>query len=99
MRAQIPLSMLAVLLIVTVSSCSPPVDGKRAAPDVSGAPDPGSLRVAVVTGGHAFDVPNFHRLFRQLPGIDAYPQHLEHFASSPEFQKILRRGIAWSAGE
>jgi type 1 glutamine amidotransferase len=40
--------------------------------------------VAVVTGGHAFDVPNFYRLFRQLPGVDAYPQHIEHFASSPE---------------
>jgi type 1 glutamine amidotransferase len=40
--------------------------------------------IAVVTGGHAFDVPNFYRLFRELPGIDAYPQHLEHFASSPE---------------
>jgi type 1 glutamine amidotransferase len=42
------------------------------------------LRVAVVTGGHAFDVPNFYQLFRQLPGIDAYPQHIDHFASSPE---------------
>ncbi len=42
------------------------------------------LRVAVVTGGHAFDVPNFYRLFRELPGIDAYPQHIEHFASSPQ---------------
>jgi type 1 glutamine amidotransferase len=40
--------------------------------------------VAVVTGGHAFDVPNFYRLFRDLPSIDAYPQHIEHFASSPE---------------
>jgi type 1 glutamine amidotransferase len=46
--------------------------------------DASLLRVAVVTGGHAFDVPNFYRLLRQLPGIDAYPQHLEHFASSPE---------------
>jgi type 1 glutamine amidotransferase len=42
------------------------------------------LRVAVVTGGHAFDVPNFYRLFRELPNIDAYPQHIEHFASSPQ---------------
>jgi|GEM_PF-788622 len=41
-------------------------------------------RVAVVTGGHAFDVPNFYRLFRGLQGVDFYPQHLEHFASSPE---------------
>jgi type 1 glutamine amidotransferase len=36
----------------------------------------------VVTGGHAFDVPNFYQLLRELPDVDAYPQHLEHFASS-----------------
>jgi type 1 glutamine amidotransferase len=52
--------------------------------DEGSAPQAQPLRIAVVTGGHAFDVPNFYRLFRQLPGIDAYPQHLEHFASSPE---------------
>ena len=49
-----------------------------------GSTDSQTLHVAVVTGGHAFDVPNFYRLFRQLPGIDAYPQHIEHFASSPQ---------------
>ncbi|TWU40544.1 ThuA domain-containing protein [Novipirellula artificiosorum] len=42
------------------------------------------MRVAVVTGGHSFDVPEFYKLFRELPGVDAYPQHLEHFASSSE---------------
>lgn len=42
------------------------------------------IRVAVVTGGHSFDVPNFYKLFRGLGGVDFYPQHLEHFASSPE---------------
>ena len=41
------------------------------------------LRVAVVTGGHHYDVMNFHRLFRSLPGIDAYIQHMDDFASSP----------------
>lgn len=45
---------------------------------------PGSIRVAVVTGQHSFDVPNFYRLFRDLEGVDAYVQHLEHFASSPD---------------
>jgi uncharacterized protein len=42
------------------------------------------LKVAVVTGGHAYDVPNFQRLFRELPGIDAYVQHMDDFACSPE---------------
>lgn len=41
------------------------------------------LRVAVITGGHSYDVPGFHALFRSLPGIDALIQHLDDFASSP----------------
>ncbi len=40
-----------------------------------------SIKVAVVTGGHRFDVPNFHGLFRNLEGVDAYIQSLEDFAS------------------
>ena len=35
------------------------------------------LSVAVVTGGHPFDTKEFHRLFRSLPGVDAYVQHLD----------------------
>jgi type 1 glutamine amidotransferase len=43
------------------------------------------LRLAVITGGHAFDVPHFHQLFRRLNGVDAYIQHLDDFvASSPQ---------------
>ncbi len=42
------------------------------------------VRVAVITGGHSYDVPNFHLLFRALPGIDAYIQHMNDFASSPQ---------------
>jgi len=38
--------------------------------------------VAVVTGGHSYDVQGFHRLFRSLPGVDPYIQHLDDFASS-----------------
>ncbi len=37
--------------------------------------------VAVVTGGHAYDVPGFHRLVRTLPEIDAYVQPLEDFVA------------------
>jgi uncharacterized protein len=40
------------------------------------------LRLAVVTGQHAFDVPAFHTLFRSLPGVDAYIQHMEDFAAA-----------------
>jgi hypothetical protein len=43
-----------------------------------------AIKVAVITGGHAFDVQPFHDLFHSLPGIDAYIQHLDDFASSTE---------------
>jgi len=39
------------------------------------------IRVAVVTGCHPFDVRAFTRLFRELPGIDAYIQHLDDFVA------------------
>ncbi len=42
------------------------------------------IKTAVITGGHAFDVPNFHLLFRNLEGIDAYIQHIDDFSSSPQ---------------
>lgn len=41
------------------------------------------LKIAVITGGHHYDVPAFHRLFRELPGIDAYVQHMADFVASP----------------
>ena len=40
--------------------------------------------VAVVTGGHSFDVVDFHEFFRGLEGVRAYIQHLDDFAASPE---------------
>lgn len=42
------------------------------------------VSVAVVTGRHPFDVRAFHRLFRGLPGIDAYIQHMEDWSASPK---------------
>ena len=41
------------------------------------------VKVAVVTGGHSYDVPNFYRLFRELPGVEAYVQPMDDFAASP----------------
>ena len=29
------------------------------------------LEIAIITGEHSFDLPNFDRLFRELEGIDA----------------------------
>ena len=43
-----------------------------------------TLRVAVITGGHPFDLVSFHRLFRQLDGVDVYIQHLDDFGTSPD---------------
>jgi uncharacterized protein len=42
------------------------------------------IQLAVITGGHAFDVPNFARLFRRLNGIEAYVQTMGDFAASPQ---------------
>ena len=42
------------------------------------------LKVAVVTGGHAYDVQGLAQLFRSLPDIDTYIQHMDDFAAVPE---------------
>jgi len=44
----------------------------------------GSIRLAVVTGGHSYDVVNFHKLFRALGDLDVYIQHMDDFASTSE---------------
>jgi len=43
-----------------------------------------TITAAVVTGGHAYDVVHFRRFFRCMPGVDAYVQHMEDFAASPQ---------------
>ncbi len=45
------------------------------------------ITVAVVTGQHPYDVPNFHAIFRSIPGIDFYPQHMEDFVFSGESER------------
>lgn len=42
-------------------------------------PDTGRISTAVVTGEHPFNVPGFHNLFRSLPDVDYYPQHMDQF--------------------
>ena len=42
--------------------------------------EPSKIAVAVVTGGHTFDVPGFTRLFRSIPGIDPYIQDIDNWA-------------------
>jgi uncharacterized protein len=39
-------------------------------------------KVAVITGGHPFEVVPFHALFRALPEADCYIQNMEEFATS-----------------
>jgi hypothetical protein len=43
-----------------------------------------TVEAAVVTGGHSYDVPNFHRLFRALAGVEAYIQSLDDYAGSSD---------------
>jgi hypothetical protein len=47
------------------------------------ATSPNAVRVAVITGGHSYQVPEFHHLWRGLAGLDVFVQHLDDFASSP----------------
>jgi len=42
------------------------------------------IKVAVVTGNHPYDVQGFHKLFRSLSGIDAYIQHMDNYAATPD---------------
>lgn len=41
------------------------------------------VKAAVVTGQHPFDVQGFHALFRALPNIEYFPQHLDELAHTP----------------
>ena len=45
------------------------------------------VKTAVVTGGHPFDVVNFHHLCEGLEGVRAYVQHIDDFASSSEQER------------
>jgi len=71
------------------------------------------VRLAVVTGGHSFDVPAFHELFRHMEEISAYIQSMDDFASSTReirrhydailFYTMLQKGpvdegLPWYAG-
>jgi len=42
---------------------------------------PEKINTAVITGGHPFDVPSFHALFRTMRQVDFYPQALEDFVA------------------
>lgn len=71
-------------------------------------------QVAVITGGHSFDVISLHKFFRAIDGIDFYIQHMDDFVTSPEavrdsydvllFYHMLREaptdeGQPWYAGK
>ena len=42
------------------------------------------VKVAVVTGGHGYNVIEFHHFFRSIPDADIYIQHIDDFCVSPE---------------
>ena len=43
-----------------------------------------TIKTAVITGGHSYEVAPFRALFRALPGMDATIQHIEDFVTSPQ---------------
>ncbi|NLI00719.1 MAG: ThuA domain-containing protein [Chthonomonadales bacterium] len=42
-------------------------------------PQASRIKLAIVTGGHPFDVPGFHALFRGHADIDPYPQEFDNW--------------------
>jgi hypothetical protein len=60
-------------------------------------------KIAVVPGGHSYEVHPFHALFRALPGIDGarifcYQSGHDHQAcEDANFQTVLAQGIHWAA--
>ena len=44
-------------------------------------PQDDRIRIAVVTGGHSFEVPQFHRLFAEIPNTDVYIQSRENWST------------------
>lgn len=71
-------------------------------------------QIAVITGGHSFDVIGFHTFLRAMDGIDFYIQHMDDFATSSQtvrnsydvllFYLMLREaptdeGQPWYAGK
>lgn len=47
-------------------------------------PENGNIQVAVVTGGHSFQVPPFYDVFRAMPDVDFYPQALDEFTADAQ---------------
>jgi hypothetical protein len=47
-------------------------------------PANGRTQLAVVTGGHTYEVPPFVELFRDLQGVDFYPQSLDEWSADTE---------------
>ena len=49
---------------------------------------PGKITIAVITGGHSYDVIAFHQLFHSLPGVRTYIQSLDEFCSSSQADRL-----------
>lgn len=45
------------------------------------------IKVAVITGGKAFNVIEFHKLFNELKGIKSYIQHIDDFACATKEER------------
>jgi trehalose utilization protein len=48
---------------------------------VSNFHDANKIKTAFITGRHPFDIPGLYSVFKSIPEIDFYPQHLEDFIS------------------
>ena len=56
-------------------------------PEFTPLPDTDKIKLAVVTGGHPFDVPAFRDLFFGMPDVDPYIQDMDNWAVSRVFDQ------------
>jgi type 1 glutamine amidotransferase len=47
-------------------------------------PENGNIQLALVTGGHTFQVPPLYEVFRQMPDADFYPQAIDEFTADAQ---------------
>jgi len=85
MRAPLHFLLLVLLLLPFVVSCQEPTeDANLSGGDTLIA---GPLKVAVLTGGHDFDEPNFRQLLLDLKGEDAELLDIDDFVALPEEER------------
>lgn len=71
---------IAAMAMALLLACGLPAAEKAKSPA-------GPVKLVVLTGGHGYDEPNFQKLFRSLPGIEATIKTVDQFAALPTAER------------